>query len=99
MTIHKGLKVQCFADEAQFPELISPQQMAFDTKGRLWVATWPTYPHWKPTTAMNDSLLILEDTNHDGRADKCITFAGDLHNITGFEIGRASCRERVLQVV
>ncbi len=85
MTIHKGLKVQCFADEAQFPELISPQQMAFDTKGRLWVATWPTYPHWKPTTAMNDSLLILEDTNGDGRADKCKTFAGDLHNITGFE--------------
>ncbi|MEK6258166.1 MAG: PVC-type heme-binding CxxCH protein [Planctomycetota bacterium] len=85
MTIHKGLKVQCFADEAQFPELISPQQMAFDTKGRLWVATWPTYPHWKPTTPMNDSLLIFEDTNDDGRADKCITFAGDLHNITGFE--------------
>ena len=85
MTIKKGLKVQCFADEAQFPELISPQQMAFDTKGRLWVATWPTYPHWKPTTPMNDSLLIFEDTNNDGRADKCITFAGDLHNITGFE--------------
>ena len=34
---------------------------------------------------MNDSLLIFEDTNNDGRADKCITFAGDLHNITGFE--------------
>ena len=85
MTIHKGMKVQCFADEAQFPELVSPQQMAFDTKGRLWVATWPTYPHWKPTTPMNDSLLIFEDTNDDGRADKCITFAGDLHNITGFE--------------
>ncbi len=85
MTIHKGMKVQCFADESQFPELVSPVQMAFDTKGRLWVATWPTYPHWKPTTPMNDSLLILEDTNHDGRADSCKTFAGDLHNITGFE--------------
>ena len=34
---------------------------------------------------MNDKLLILEDTNGDGRADKCITFADHLHNPTGFE--------------
>ena len=68
-----------------FPELVNPVQMAFDTKGRLWVAAWRTYPHWKPTEPMNDKLLILEDTNGDGRADKCKTFAGDLHNPTGFE--------------
>jgi hypothetical protein len=29
--------------------------------------------------------LILEDTNNDGKADKCTTFAGDLSNPTGFE--------------
>ncbi len=29
------------------------------------------YPHWKPTEPMNDKLLILEDTNGDGKADKC----------------------------
>ena len=34
---------------------------------------------------MNDKLLILEDTNGDGKADKCTTFADDLHNPTGFE--------------
>jgi putative heme-binding domain-containing protein len=85
MTLGKGLKVNLFADEKQFPELINPVQMAFDTAGRLWVATWPTYPHWKPTEKMNDSLLILEDTNGDGRADKATPFANDLHNITGFE--------------
>ena len=85
MTVAKNMKVELFADEAMFPELINPVQMAFDTKGRLWVATWPTYPHWKPTEKMNDCLLILEDTNNDGKADKCITFAGDLHNPTGFE--------------
>ena len=85
MTVHKGMKVELFADEAMFPELISPVQMAFDTKGRLWVATWPNYPHWKPTDPMNDCLLILEDTNNDGRADVSKTFAGDLHNPTGFE--------------
>jgi putative heme-binding domain-containing protein len=85
MTIHKGMKVNLFAAEEHFPDLISPVQMAFDTKGRLWVATWPTYPHWKPTGPMNDKLIILEDTDNDGRADKQTIFAGDLHNPTGFE--------------
>lgn len=85
MTVHKGMKIELFASEEQFPELINPVQMAFDTKGRLWVATWPTYPHWKPTEKMNDSLLILEDTNNDGACDVIKTFAGDLHNPTGFE--------------
>jgi glucose/arabinose dehydrogenase len=85
MTIAKGLKVELFASEEQFPELIKPVQMAFDTKGRLWVASWKNYPHWQPKTPMDDKLLIFEDTNRDGKADKCTTFAGDLHNPTGFE--------------
>jgi putative membrane-bound dehydrogenase-like protein len=34
---------------------------------------------------MNDRLLILEDTDNDGKADSCKTFAGDLENPTGFE--------------
>ena len=85
MTVHSGMKVELVADEAMFPELINPVQMSFDTKGRLWVAAWPTYPHWRPDEAMNDKLLILEDTNGDGRTDKVKTFAGDLHNPTGFE--------------
>ncbi|MBI1345806.1 azurin [bacterium] len=85
MTVHNGMKVELFADETQFPELVNPVQMAYDTKGRLWVSVWPTYPHWQPTKDMNDKLLILEDTNGDGKADTCKTFAGDIHNPTGFE--------------
>lgn len=85
MKVADNMQVELFADETMFPELTKLVQMAFDTKGRLWVATWPTYPHWKPTTSMNDSLLILEDVNNDGKADKCTTFAADLHNPTGFE--------------
>jgi glucose/arabinose dehydrogenase len=80
-----GLKAQLFASEAEFPELVAPVQMAWDTKGRLWVAVWPSYPHWTPKQPMADKLLIFEDTNADGKADVCKTFAGDLHNPTGFE--------------
>jgi putative heme-binding domain-containing protein len=85
MTVGKGLKVTLFADEASFPELAKPVQMAWDTKGRLWVAAWPSYPHWKPTEPYNDKLLIFEDTNGDGKADTMKVFAGGLQNPTGFE--------------
>jgi putative membrane-bound dehydrogenase-like protein len=85
MTVAPGFKVNLFASEKEFPELVNPVQMAFDTKGRLWVAAWTSYPHWQPKTAMEDKLIILEDTNGDGKADKRTVFAGDLHNPTGFE--------------
>jgi glucose/arabinose dehydrogenase len=85
MTLGEGIAVNLFASEEQFPELVNPVQMAFDTRGRLWVASWKTYPHWQPGTPMDDKLLILEDTDGDGRADKRTVFAGDLHNPTGFE--------------
>ena len=75
MTIGKNLKVNLFASEKEFPELAKPVQMSFDARGRLWVACWPTYPHWKPKEEMNDKLLILEDTDGDGKADKKIVFA------------------------
>ena len=51
MTVGKGLKVELFASEKEFPELVNPVQMAFDTKGRLWVAAWKNYPHWQPKDA------------------------------------------------
>jgi glucose/arabinose dehydrogenase len=85
MTVAEGMEINLFASEEQFPELVNPVQMAWDTRGRLWVAVWPTYPHWEPGRPMNDKLLILEDTDGDGRADVSKTFAGDLHNPTGFE--------------
>jgi putative heme-binding domain-containing protein len=85
MTVAKGMKVNLFASEKEFPELTNAVQMSWDTKGRLWVAVWPTYPHWKPGEPMNDKLLILEDTKGTGKADKCTTFADGLHCPTGFE--------------
>ncbi|MEK6270237.1 MAG: GDSL-type esterase/lipase family protein [Planctomycetales bacterium] len=85
MTLADGTAINLFASEEQFPDLINPVQIGFDAKNRLFVATWPGYPHWKPGDAMDDKLLILEDTDGDGNADSCKTFADGLHNPTGFE--------------
>ena len=85
MTIAPGMKINLFASEEKFPELVSTQQMQFDPKGRLWCTAWPSYTHWRPKDEMNDKLLIFEDTDGDGKADKCIVFADRLHNPTGFE--------------
>ncbi|MEZ6127631.1 MAG: GDSL-type esterase/lipase family protein [Planctomycetaceae bacterium] len=82
-----GYEVQLVASEEDFPELANPVALNFDNKGRLWVSTMQSYPHWQPKSAMDDKVLILEDQNGDGRADKCIVFADGLHQPTGFEIG------------
>ncbi|QEL20860.1 PVC-type heme-binding CxxCH protein [Limnoglobus roseus] len=81
-----GFKLELFADEKMFPELASPVQINFDSKGRLWVACMPTYPQWRPGDVMpNDRLLILEDKDGDGKADKCTVFYDKLHCPGGFE--------------
>jgi glucose/arabinose dehydrogenase len=85
MKLAPGLQVNLFASEREYPDLAKPVQMAWDTQGRLWVAVWPSYPHWKPKDEMNDKLLVLEDTDGDGKADKCTVFADHLHCPTGFE--------------
>lgn len=82
-----GYEIQLVASEEDFPELANPVALNFDNKGRLWVSTMPSYPHWQPKTKLDDKVLILEDNNGDGRADKCTVFADGLHQPTGFEIG------------
>jgi len=85
MTVARGMKVTLFASEKEFPELAKPVQMQFDPQGRLWVAVWPSYPHWKPTEKMDDKILIFEDTKGTGKADKMTVFADGLNCPTGFE--------------
>lgn len=85
-TVPKGFEIQPFADETMFPELAKPVQLNFDNKGRLWVSCMPTYPQWKPGDHKpDDRLIILEDTNQDGKADSCKVFYDKLHCPTGFE--------------
>jgi mono/diheme cytochrome c family protein/glucose/arabinose dehydrogenase len=82
-----GYKISLFASEREFPDLANPVQLSFDNKGRLWVATMPTYPHYRPGDARpNDKLIILEDTDNDGKADKETIFADGLHLPVGFEL-------------
>ncbi|MFO0938824.1 MAG: PVC-type heme-binding CxxCH protein [Gemmataceae bacterium] len=85
-TVAPDCELKLFADETMFPELAKPVQINFDNKGRLWVACMPNYPQWKPgDPPANDRLLILEDTNGDGKADKCTVFYDKLQCPTGFE--------------
>jgi glucose/arabinose dehydrogenase/mono/diheme cytochrome c family protein len=84
--IAMGYKIDLFASEETFKNLANPVQMSFDNKGRLLIATMPSYPHYEPGAAKpTDKLIILEDTNGDGKADKETVFAGDLHLPMGFE--------------
>ena len=83
----EGYEANLFASEVQFPDLRNPVAMSFDARGRLWVCTMPTYPMYLPGTPVHDKLLIFEDTDGDGRADKQTVFADGLHLPTGFELG------------
>jgi len=85
-TVPPGFAMRLFADESRFPEIAKPVQLAFDAKGRLWVATMPSYPQWKPgDPPPTDKLVILEDVDHDGTADTSTVFYDRLHCPTGFQ--------------
>lgn len=86
-TMAPGYEVSLFASEKEFSNLANPVQLSFDNAGRLWVATMPTYPHYRPGDRKpDDKLIILEDIDGDGKADKETVFADGLHLPLGFEI-------------
>jgi len=77
-----GFQANLFAAD---PILAKPIQMAWDSKGRLWVACSETYPQIKPGQKANDKILVIEDTDGDGKADKTTVFAEGLLIPTGVE--------------
>lgn len=87
LRVQDGYEVNLFASEQQFPELANPLAMNWDGRGRLWVLTSPTYPHYLPGEEPNDKLVILEDTDEDGKADSLKVFADKLYIPTGFAHG------------
>lgn len=86
-TVAEGYEINLFASEVDFPDLENPVNFTFDPQGRLWVATMPSYPQYQPPNKPDDKLLIFEDTDGDGKADKQTVFADGLHLPTGFEVG------------
>ncbi|MBX9582400.1 MAG: c-type cytochrome [Gemmataceae bacterium] len=79
-----GFEVSLWAAD---PLLAKPIQMNWDPQGRLWVATSETYPQIKPGEKANDKIVVLEDTDGDGKADKTTVFADGLLIPTGVEPG------------
>ena len=84
-TLADGYQASVFADETD--GVANPVCMSWDPAGRLWVLVTAAYPQLKPTDKPNDKLLILTDTNADGRADKTTVFADGLNMPTGFALG------------
>ncbi|MBI4662751.1 MAG: ThuA domain-containing protein [Verrucomicrobia bacterium] len=74
--------VSLFASE---PDVIKPIWLAWDERGRLWIAETVDYPNeLQPEGQGRDRLKICEDTDGDGRADKFTVFVEKLSIPTGF---------------
>ena len=95
--VAEGFEVNLFASETTpFPRdskgvasvgIAKPIQMNFDPLGRLWVVSSEVYPQIQPGQTANDKVLVLEDADGDGKADKTTVFADGLLIPTGIEPG------------
>jgi putative heme-binding domain-containing protein len=84
-SIQEGFAVNLFASEAD--GIVKPIQMRWDERGRLWVACALSYPQIKPGEKANDYVLVCEDTDGDGKADKFHKFVEGLFMPSGIELG------------
>ncbi len=75
LEVASGLQATLFASE---PMLANPTNMDIDSRGRIWVCEGynyrPTLNPNNPTKEEGDRILILEDTDGDGKADKNTVF-------------------------
>ena len=86
--VDERFEVNCFASEEDFPDMACPIQMRWDARGRLWVSCSTTYPHLYPGREPSDKIIILEDTDWDGKADKSTVFADNLEVPLSFVLGK-----------
>lgn len=72
MRVADGLEVQLFASE---PMITNPTNMSIDDAGRVWICEAYNYDV-SPEQAdeKGDRIVVLEDTDHDGKADKRTIF-------------------------
>ena len=72
MKVADGLEVQLFASE---PMVSNPTNISVDHAGRVWVCE--AYNYDVPPDKVDqkgDRIIVLEDTDHDGKADKRTVF-------------------------
>ncbi len=82
-----GFEVNLFASEED--GVPNPLIIRWDERGRLWCVCPLSYPQPVPGEPLKDKIVILEDTNHDGKADKVTVFADGLSMPTGMELAPA----------
>ncbi|MGB7327845.1 MAG: PVC-type heme-binding CxxCH protein [Rubripirellula sp.] len=74
--IEKGFDISLFAAE---PLVLDPVAICFDEHGQMYAAEYGDYPIGPPSGGQPLSrIVMLEDTDHDGVADKRHVFADDL---------------------
>ena len=75
LKVYEGLKVELFASEPMFT---NPTNIAVDAKGRVWVCEAYNYRNQlnpkNPERKKGDRIVIMEDTDGDGKADKSKVF-------------------------
>jgi putative membrane-bound dehydrogenase-like protein len=82
-----GFEVKLFASEAQLGG--KPICMNWDERGRLWVAITRDYPNERqPEGQGRDRIVVCEDTDGDGVADKFTVFADKLSIPTSLTFAR-----------
>src|SRR5438128_2195702 len=81
-----GFRVTAFAAE---PDVQNPIAMAWDRRGRLWVAENYTYAEQtqKFDLHFRDRVLIFEDADADGRFDKRAVFTDEVQRLASLELG------------
>ncbi|MES2708326.1 MAG: PVC-type heme-binding CxxCH protein [Verrucomicrobiota bacterium] len=84
-TMAEGFEVNLFASEEL--GVVKPVQFSWDEKGRLYVACSPMYPHLEPGSKPADYILVCEDTDGDGKADRSWKFADGFTMVQGVEPG------------
>lgn len=84
MTLPPGFRVDLCAAE---PDIRQPIAMAFDDRGRLWVAEAYSYPNRLPDDQARDRILIFEDTDGDNKFDRRTVFYEGLNLVSGLELG------------
>ena len=72
--------MELFAAE---PDVVHPIAFSWDEKGRMFVLITKDYPNERKDAGGSDYILICEDTNKDGKADKFTRFADGLSIPTG----------------